>query len=369
MWPQAEADLKNEAQKVNTLLIKKEVKQMQRSSAPPPTVSNTGNAAGSTGNTGTNGGVGGSLTPQSTMLVEKEKNKALRAGVVTPTKTVDVSPSQKMEEAKKLAIAEAERLASLSPAKRAEELAQKQLDKTQALKQAEDAAKLRQKQHSLAIAAKLAAQETEALNQAIKENRRAMIGIDLEIVPLQGNAGMIEGLRIKQFKPGFSPLESVSYLNENEVLKVGDLVFRVDDDGIDDDANDLLAGMSPELALSKIQGPVGSWLDLTVKRKGTTGGVTIIRQARVIRELKYIVKEGEGITAPGPAKTKSGVGPAGFGLGLLVAVVIWFLTMQGCIHANCAPGLSYVGSPSALYKNSNPKNVPGAIWLGKVHTS
>ncbi len=99
--------MKNEAQKVNALLIKKEVKQMQRSSAPPPTVSNTGNAAGSTGNTGTNGGVGGSLTPQSTMLVEKEKNKALRAGVVTPTKTVDVSPSQKMEEAKKLAIAEA----------------------------------------------------------------------------------------------------------------------------------------------------------------------------------------------------------------------------------------------------------------------
>ena len=150
------------------------------------------------------------------------------------------------------------------------------------------------------------------------------------------------------------------------MLKVGDLIFRVDDDEIDDDANDLLAGMSPELALSKIQGPVGSWLDLTVKRKGETGGVTIIRQARVIRELKYIVKEGEGITAPVPAKNV--VGLAGLGLGLLVAVIIWFLTTQGCVHANCAPGLSYVGSPSALYKNSNPKNVPGAKWLGKYET-
>jgi hypothetical protein len=216
----------------------------------------------------------------------------------------------------------------------------------------------------------LAAQEAEALNQAIKENRRAIIGIDLEIAPLHGNPGMIEGLRIKQFKPGFSPLESVSYLNENEVLKVGDVIFKVDDDGIDDDANNLLAGMSPELALSKIQGPVGSWLDLTVKRMGETGGITIICQARVIRELKYIVKEGESITAPVPAKSDAGlaVNP-GLRLGLLVAVIIiWFLTRQGCIHANCAPGLSYVGSPSALYKNSNPKNVPGAIWLGKYET-
>lgn len=50
-----------------------------------------------------------------------------------------------------------------------------------------------------------------------------------------------------------------------QVIKVNDIIFRVDDNGIDEE-QDILHGLRSSEALSLVRGPVGTWVDISLKR-------------------------------------------------------------------------------------------------------
>ena len=123
--------------------------------------------------------------------------------------------------------------------------------------------------------------------------------------------------------------------------------------------------------MSKIKGPVGSWLDLEVKRT-VNGRTVLIHNARLIREVKFLVDSDTdaqplaGGKAAGGALPSSGMLLAAALPLLLLAflLALSFFTTQGCVHTGCKAWVSYVGPAASLYPKRDPSKVVGARYLG-----